>query len=85
MPYSYATERPNVFTELGQRMFLQIRDTAKELIAKSGAASCGKIISGCTGDSWHMLACVDRLVELGEIFEVPNTRSKFGQDRLFVG
>lgn len=84
MAYEYAVQRPHVFTEDGQVMFLKIRDNAQALIAKSGAASCGKIIAGCTGDSWNMLACVDLLVELGEILEVPNPLSKAGQDRLFT-
>lgn len=78
MSYSYATQRPNVFTESGQKMFLQIRDKAKELIARSGAASCDKIICGCSGDSWDMLACVDRLVELGE-FVRDSEHTKQGQ------
>ena len=84
MAYNYAVQRPNVFTEDGQVMFLKIRDTAHALISKSGAATCSKIISGCTGDSWDMLACVDRLVEIGEILEVPNTLSGAGQHRLFT-
>lgn len=84
MSYRYATERPKVFTEDGQVMFLKIRDAAKALIASSGAATCEKIISGCTGDSWQMLACVDRLVELKEILEVPNPHSRAGQHRVFV-
>ena len=84
MSYDYSTQRPNVFTEDGQVMFLKIRDKAKALIATSGAATCEKIISGCSGDSWDMLACVDRLVELKEIFEIPNTLSTAGQHRLFV-
>lgn len=84
MSYSYATQRPNVFTEDGQIMFLKIRDQAKALIAKAGAATSEKIMSGCTGDTWNMLACIDRLVELGEILEVPNTLSGAGQHRLFT-
>ena len=84
MTYEYAMQRPNVFTEDGQVMFLKIRDAAKALIAKSGAATCEKIIGGCTGNSWDMLACVDRLVELKEIQEIPNTLSRAGQHRLFV-
>ncbi len=85
MPYSYVVERSWVFTEDGQRMFLAIRDRAKELLKASGAATCDKLTSGQTGDSWDMLACVDRLVELGELREVPNVHGSWGQDRIFIG
>lgn len=43
----------------------------------------GNIISGSSGDSWLLLACVDRLVELGELREIPQTHTA-GQDRIFV-
>jgi hypothetical protein len=32
-----------------------------------------------------MLACIDRLVELKELIEVPNPVSRAGQDRVFIG
>lgn len=82
--YDYAVQRPFVFTEDGQVMFLKIRDNAKSLISTAGAASCQKITQGCSGDSWDMLACVDRLVELKEIFEVQNPLSGHGQHRIFT-
>lgn len=84
MRYDYRTQRSHIFTESGQIMFLKIRDNAKALIAKSGAAPCEKIIAECTGCSWDMMACVDRLVELGEILEIPNTLSGAGQHRIFT-
>ena len=83
MSYDYATQRKTVFSEGGQKMFLAIRDKAKELLAASGAATSQKLM--CTsGDTWHMLACVDRLVELGELLEVPNPHSRAGQHRIFI-
>lgn len=84
MPYDYAESRPHVFTESGQVMFLQIRDNAKHLIQEAGAARMQEIISGCAGDSWAMLACVDRLVELGEIVEVTAGHRVAGQHRIFT-
>lgn len=84
MSYDYQTQRPFVFTEDGQVMFLKIRDQAKTLIKSSGAATFERIAAGCSGDTWHMLACVDRLVELKELLEVPNTYSRAGQYRLFT-
>lgn len=84
MSYNYAEERSAIFTEDGQRQFLEIRDRCKWLLKIAGAASMSMIISGKTGDSWQMMACVDRLVELGEITEIKNTYSGAGQHRLFV-
>ena len=84
MAYDYRIQRPNVFKEDNQKMFLQIRDNAKCLIGQSGAVTSGKLMKGCTGDSWDMMACIDRLVEIGELVEIPNTYCKLGQDRIFV-
>lgn len=85
MSYDYATQRPYVFTEDGQGTFLKIRDTAHRLLAVSGAVMCTKLIDASSGDSWNLLACVDRLVELKELVEVPNPLSGAGQHRLFIG
>jgi hypothetical protein len=84
MSYSYEKMRSNVFTEDGKVMFLKIRDNAKALLAKAGAATASKIMGGVTGDSWTMMACIDRLVELRELREVPNPESSWGQHRIFV-
>jgi hypothetical protein len=80
--YSYEQEKPKLFTERNQRMFLQIRDEAMRLIELAGAARMDRIICKVSGDSWMMFACLDRLVELGEIKEV--TRDVAGQDRIFT-
>ena len=82
--YHYETERPVIFTDEGQRMFLQIRDRVQQLLKESGAFKMEAAISGCTGSSWSMLACVDRLVELGEIREIEQFYRHAGQDRIFV-
>ncbi len=83
MSYDYQTQRASVFTEDGQKMFLAIRDKAHELLSKSDAVMSGKLLIG-TGDTWNMMACVDRLVELGELLEVPNPHSRAGQHRIFI-
>lgn len=85
MAYDYQTQRPNIFTEDGQVMFLAIRDNAFRLIRSSGAAMMGHIISNCGGgDSWNMLACVDRLVELDELREVALPHPCAAQHRIFI-
>ncbi len=82
--YSYSEEKPKIFTEEGQKMFLAIRDHVHDLLEQAGAVRMGEAFATCGGgDSWTMLACVDRLVELGEIAEITDS-STAGQDRVFV-
>lgn len=82
--YKYEEQKQNIFTERGQEMFLSIRDKSKQLLKQAGCFTMGSVISGQTGDSWNMLACVDRLVELGEIREVKQEGAVAGQHRIFV-
>lgn len=84
VPYDYQTQRPRVFTDEGQLLFLEIRDRTHYLIQRAGVARMDKILSGVSGDWWDQLACVDRLVEIGEVYEVPNTMDDAGQYRLFT-
>lgn len=81
--YDYQKERADIFTEQGQKMFTAIRDTSRKLFAYSGAAISGEMMD-CAGDSWTMLACIDYLVEIGEILEVKNPHSSAGQHRIFI-
>lgn len=84
MAYNYATERGWVFSEDGQVTFLKIRDAAKKFIDQAGAVTSGKLLGVSSGDAWHMLACIDRLVELKELIEIPNPISQAGQHRIFI-
>lgn len=68
--YNYTTERPYVFTDEGQRKFVKIYDTAKKAFETTGAVTAGKLMTGCSGDSWQTMACVDRLIEIGSAREV---------------
>ena len=68
----------------GQKQFLAIRDKVHAAIKGNGCVSMKSAIAGQTGGSWEMLACVDRLLELGEISEIKNTKSNAGQHRIFV-
>jgi len=87
--YHYQDLKSAVFEPDNQALFLGIRDNAQKLIKLSGAATMGKLMILPPGvgaaDTWTMMACVDRLVELGELIEIPNPRSRAGQDRLFIG
>jgi len=65
--YNYQKERSKIFTEDGQIIFLEIRDKVQRLLKQSGAVMMENAIGGALGDTWLHLACVDRLVELGEL------------------
>jgi hypothetical protein len=80
--YNYKEEKPKIFKEENQELFLAIRTKVLNKIKETGAIKLGSAIQGFTGDSWVQMACVDRLVELGEIKEIPTTG--MGQDRIFV-
>lgn len=83
MSYSYATERPRLFTEEGQAMVLAAHAAAMKLCAVAGAFNGFVALKDISyGDTWLGLAILDRLVELGYIREV--TANAWGQDRVFV-
>lgn len=86
MSYNYRTQRPVVFTEDGQVMLLQVRDHVGTLLKTAGAFQMANAWTGIKGgyDCWDALACVDRLVELGEIREISEPGCA-GQYRTFVG
>jgi len=84
MRYNYQTEKQKIFTEAGQVKFLKIRDRAKMLLKEAGAFSMFCVLKDTSGIRWEAQACVDRLVELGEIREI-TPLDVAGQDRVFVG
>ena len=83
MGYDYETEKAGLFTDDGQRMFLSVRDRTQKLLDASGAVTAEKMIAEELGGSWEMMACVDRLVELKEIKELPQ-EGPWLQHRVFV-
>jgi hypothetical protein len=86
--YVYEQERSALFTDDGQRMFIKFRDAAKELLKEAGAFRMQELMnkSHCGGSSFTMVACVDRLVELGEVVELTPHPKVFevGQNRVFT-
>ncbi len=82
--YQYKDLKGRLFSDEGQRMFLKVRDFVHDAITKAGAVRMQEAIAAAGGgDSWTMLACVDRLVELGEIKEVTDG-DVAAQHRVFV-
>jgi len=84
MSYKYPNEKERLFTEEGLNMYIEIRDRVKDLLRKAGAFTMGSAICGTTGDSWLMLACVDRMLEKGEFREVTNPDYVAAQNRVFA-
>ena len=85
MSYNYEQEKSGLFTDEGQRMFLRVRDRVRRLLSEAEAFTMGAAIrTAGSGSSWQMLACVDRLVELGEIKEITSPGTVAGQNRVFV-
>ena len=81
--YHYEAERSKLFTDEGQQLFLKIRDRVNVLLAEAGAVRQQEAVNGSAGDSWTMLACLDRMVELGELRELTGPKAP-GQHRVFV-
>lgn len=88
MSYEYSKLRDQLFTEEGSILYTSIRDHVRKILPTSGAITMGSAISGpkqpgSIGDSWAYLACVDRMLELGELREIPQGEVA-AQNRVFV-
>ncbi len=83
MPYNYEAEKHKIFTDVGQREFLKVRDRAKHLLDEAGAFMILAALKDISGEAWTMMAYVDRLVELGEIREITSANVA-GQNRVFI-
>lgn len=83
--YNYQEQKAEIFKEENQQTFLAIRDNVHRLLKQSGAFTMANSADNLhlAGSTWTFMACVDRLVELGEIEEVPQ-KNVCGQDRIFI-
>jgi hypothetical protein len=79
--YRYENEKHKIFTDEGQRVFIEVRDKVNALLSSAGAFKMDKVTP--SGDGWLAMAYVDRLVELGEIKEITQDTC-CGQDRVFI-
>ena len=78
--YNYQEEKPKIFIEENQKQFLKCRDIVAKL---PDLFIMWEVLNKVGGDSWLLMAYVDRLVELGEIIEVKQSDYVAGQNRLF--
>lgn len=86
MAYTYQEERPRIFTEEGFVRLTKIREYVLSRIKFSGAVMMNNVLMevGILGNDWDKLACVDYLVERGEIREINQTGMVAGQSRIFI-
>lgn len=85
--YNYETEKPALMTDEGQRKMFKFRDYVMSLLKTAGAVRMGEIMTKADfGNSWTMMAAVDRLVEIGDLREIEQatTYPVAGQHRVFV-
>lgn len=83
--YNYDDQKNKLFTDEGQRYFLELRDRVHKLLKEAGAFRfCEAVLNGpsCPGDTFMMHAAIDRMVELDEIRQV--TTNVAGQDEVYV-
>ena len=66
------------------KMFLSIRDNVNILINKAGCVTLEKAIAGHSGDTRDMISCVDRLVALGEIQKIEQSKHVCGQYEIYT-
>lgn len=81
--YKYEEMKEQLFTDNGQKLLFEILDNVNRILGQYSIVMMQDAIKGCSGDSWLMLACVDRLVELGELIEVSRDGCA-GQHRVFM-
>jgi hypothetical protein len=81
--YRYEDMKNALRSDDGLDMYVKIRDHVRKLLAEAGACTMWAAIRGVTGDSRMMLACVDRMVEVGELTEIVRP-GVAAQDRVFV-
>ncbi|KKN96786.1 hypothetical protein LCGC14_0164300 [marine sediment metagenome] len=85
MAYEYETLKPQLLTDDGQRMFIQGRDEVLKLMPnRSDSVLMGRALDFFkAGDSWLKMACVDRMVEIGDLHEISGD-NVVAQHRVFV-
>lgn len=82
MVYKYGEYREYIFTEDGVKTLRAIEAKVDELLEVAGAFRLWEGMMGLATDSWLGLACMDYLVEVKKIREVPTKGP--AQDRVFV-
>lgn len=86
MSYCYQTEKHYTLTDKGQRDVIAVLEYINKTISKHGAVRLLEIMENVkfhTMSSWERVACVDRVIEIGKIYEVTLGMDVAGQYRIF--
>ena len=70
-------------TDEGQREFMVVRDWVKNTPQVAGAFRALEAMGASALQSWEHMACIDRMVELGELTEL-TASDEVGQHRVFI-
>lgn len=86
--YNYQTQVKNLFTPDGLKLYTAVRDRVKRLVEQTGAITMGRATSlpddiGAA-EVWDMMACIDKMVEDGELEEVFRGQNCWAQHRVFT-
>ena len=85
MSYDYKEQRQALLDDpKGMETLFQTRTKARAALELAGAFRADKVMAGPAMDAWTQLACLDYLVELGEIREIKQENC-FAQHRIFEG
>jgi hypothetical protein len=82
--YKYSEIKPALFLEKNQKGFLNIRERVLEMLKYAGAVQSVAVANQhFMGNTYGVYAVLDRMVELGEVVEIPQQKVNVG-DRVFV-
>ena len=84
MTYKYEESKPNLLDKEELKRFLEVRDIVKDEIDSVGMVVMGAVMMRTLGDTWKTMACVEMLVEIGEIVETTQESGALAQEREFV-
>jgi hypothetical protein len=62
---------------------MAVRDRARDLLMAHGHATLGQLTDGLGGTNWDHIACVERMVELGELRMI--ARGEVSNDNVYRG
>ena len=84
MIYNYEEYKLNLLDKEELRHFLKVRDIVKDEIDSVGMMVMGAVMIRACGDILKTMACVEMLVEIGEIIETTQKSETWAQEREFI-
>jgi hypothetical protein len=81
MSYSYEREKAAIYTPEGLKMLVDLRDQIRAKCKSSGAVRFDAI--SFSGDSWTALACLDFMIERGDLKRVTEGQNRAAQYHIY--